>query len=348
MKTVLSAFLILASLLSTTAMALESSGPPACKDDQILIASGDEKSTYTKIVKDIIAFCPMVCEYQQTRGGADNIDLLLKKTVEAGMVPIDVAEYMKRGDERVGKLRSLVSLNGQAMHIIVAANGVAPPKGKSGIFNLGKSPDKNGSIKTLNDLKGRKVAAWSSGVVSARMVDERLKLGLDIVEVENREEGLAAVKDGSVAALIVMGANPMEWIETLDRNIYSLADVDPSDITKLGSPYYQSKMTYKKLGLISGINVITTKNEIFVRDIGGEQGQQLIALRNCIQDNLKEIGDRRGSHASWIDVIQVKDTTWTRYEGKESAKTLQTSEPEPTVKPETATKATRKKATVRS
>lgn len=348
MKTVLYVFLIVSSLLSTTAMALESANPPSCDNDQILIASGDERSTYTRIVKDIIAICPMACEYQKTKGGADNVDLLLKKTVEAGLVPIDVAEYMNRGDELVGKLRSLVSLNGQAMHIIVAANGVTQEKGKSGIFNLGKSSDKNAAIKTLNDLKGRKVATWSSGLYSARMVDERLKLGLDIVEVENREEGLAAVKDGTVAALIAMGAYPMEWVETLDRNVYTLADVDPSDITKLGRPYYQTKMTYKKLGLITGLNVITTRNEIFVRDIGGKQGQQLIALRNCIQDKLKEIVDRRGSHASLNTMEQVKDTTWTRYEGKESAKTFQISEPEPAVKPEPTIKATNKKGSVKS
>ncbi len=305
--------------LSGMADAQDTAAGQACTEDQILLATGTPDTSYSKVAKDIIASCPMICEYQKTTGGYDNTLLLVNNEVDAGLVPIDVAEFMKRSDPGVGKLLSLVSLNWQAMHIIVASNGLVVTKGKTGNLGIGKTQDERTIIKTLRDLKGRKVAAWASGVISARMVDERIKLGLDIVEFENKEEALAAVRDGNVFALIAMGAKPLSWVSTLDRNSFTLANVDPADAQALGQPYFASKLTYQKLGVI-GLNTIAAKNEIFVRNYTGKREQQLVAFRECLRANLADIKERRGAHASWNEVENIDDLAWPRYEAKGSVK----------------------------
>lgn len=293
-----------------------------CEKNEIIFATGDPKGTYSLMFKTIEEMVPdLVCEYTDTTGGFVNVNLLLERKIDAGLVQSDVIDYMKRTDQRVQKkLRSLGALHGNMIHIIMNRNGFKKKK-ETGMGSwIGSS--ETVMVSNLRDLKRLPIAAFGSGFITARVINERLRLEInenDIIEVEKKEEGLELVKNGKVAAMIAMGGIPISWVEKLDRNIFALANVDLADIAALGNPYYASKMNYRTLGVMNA-NAITVRNEIIVWDYAGPTGQRLEELRSFLKNNLEAIKEERGSHPAWQDVDSIEDISWLRYGGPAIAK----------------------------
>ena len=122
--------------------------------------------------------------------------------------------------------------------------------------------------------------------------------------------------NGQVVAFMAMGGKPIDWVEKLDGNVYTLANVDTSDISALGQPYYPVKLTYRNLGVM-GVTSITARNDIVVWDYtSGRNVEKMLRLRKFIKENLEEIKEARGSHPAWQDVEKenLDDVSWQAYQ----------------------------------
>ena len=297
-----------------------------CQPDQLVFGSGTPKGTYGLMTAKLVEVCPMVCETQETQGGYDNITNLVNEKFDAGIVQSDVIEFLNRTEPDIKKkLRSLFAMHGSSVHLFISTKGVSIATKrieKGGMFSKDKEVNETSlsQVEKLADTKGKKIAAWSSAFITMNIVNERLKMDWDIVEVKTRKEGFDLVKSGQVWMFAAGAGKPAEWISEAAPAEFTMLNLDPADITKLGAPYYPVKVTYRNLK-VNGWNTITVRNEVLVRNVTtGPLAQSISGLKQCITQNLDTIKASRDKHPSWSDVEDLSATTWISYVSGSSAK----------------------------
>ena len=289
-------------------------------DEQLSLATGNPKLTYSKMFANMAPFCPMVKEYTETTGGFDNLSLILTNKVNMGIVPEDVLEMAKRTDRNVEKnVRGLVALHYNALHIIVLKEGIAT--GGGGWFNkLGLGKEQRMVIQDLRDLKGKKVACFGSAIVTGEFLNERLQSGIQFVRVASLSEGAKMLQSGEVVALFATAGWPADFVDTLDPKVFTLASLDDAYAKKLGLPFYSLKLNYPKLEAM-GVITVGARNIIAVRNyISATKVKEIMSFRQALVDNLQDIKEANGSHPSWGDVEDIEDFGWLKYDGAPPAK----------------------------
>jgi len=305
MKRLLNLFIVMFVTLFMTyiANAAEDIFVKSCSTNQIIFSTGVKTNTFSQAMQPLFMLVPdMFCERTDSTGGDRNVELLLGMDgdAEAAIVPADVIEYKSRTNPEAKKLRSIISLWGNALHIAVNVNGYTTPK----YGGMGKDVH---YIQEFKDLVGMPVAVFGSPKTSARVIDERLKMHWDIVEVNSLKEGWDKLEKGEVKAFMVMGGWPIQYIQELDPKKFTLINVDPATITTLGSPYYTTKLNYPKIG-VNGFNAITAKNEVMVRNYTTQRWvTKYIAMYHAFKDNLVDLQEMRGAHAAWKLIQDPKD-----------------------------------------
>jgi TRAP-type uncharacterized transport system substrate-binding protein len=303
--------IVLAVLCVFSANAFSADDFQGCTGNQVIIGTGLLTAPYSQMMQIPLRMAPeLICEYRGSTGGTDNVQALVERKIDAGIVQADVLSFMMLTDPMVArKIRSLVALHSNYLHFFVLKNGF---KEDRGTFKL----KKQAVISTMRDLTGRKVAAFGSAFITGRIINERLGLDMRLIEVSSKEAGLAMLNKGEVAAFFAMGGKPISWVDQeVNGTTITLANVDPADIEKLKSPYYAGKLTYKKLGVV-GVNAVAVRNELLVWDFTGQRAQQLQQVRKFFKDNLNDIKDSRGAHPAWQDVeLNTLDrVSWERFQ----------------------------------
>jgi branched-chain amino acid transport system substrate-binding protein len=309
---------ILASILFwTDANAQSKDAAPACPKELISVATGITGGTYSnmfKPIKNLPGANELVCEYQKTGGGYDNVLLLMDRKVDAGIIQSDVFDFLNKTNPDIRKkLRNLFAMHGSSMHIFVLRDGTKTRVTVPGKVYGTNTEESMVRIETLRDLKGRKVAAFSSAVVTGTIISQTLNLNLEIVET-SKNEGLEKLKKGEVFAFLAMGGKPIEWMSEVDEKVITLANVETSDIQALGAPYYNTKLQYKKFNAI-GTNAITARNDLVVWDYAGKKAGMLLKLRDLVRDNLADIKEDMDAHPCWQEVTEENflEVFWQKY-----------------------------------
>ncbi len=302
---------------ATLALAATLALPAAAQDTQALrIATGKTDATNSQMFQAIKAACPAnLQEITDTSGGADNIGLLQANKVDAGIAQVDVAEFLQKTDPNIGKLRSLVALNPNYLHIIASTRGVMVDPGKpAAIMGFGGTPARYAQVSNINDLKGQTVVAHGSAQLTIRIISQKLGLNLSVVDDDTKDrQGLQSVKNGQAAAFVAMGGRPVGWIEQLNGADYVLVPMQKEAVGMLGSPYSAQQLTYKNLSAF-GFYTAAVKNELFVRNFQGGKAKLLADLRECYKNNLIDIKETTGTHAAWQEVDDLDATAWPRFE----------------------------------
>jgi TRAP-type uncharacterized transport system substrate-binding protein len=286
----------------------------ACPADEgvLTVATGNPASTYSMMVKSL-GCCP-VKEFTDTTGGFDNVNLLMTRKVNMGFVPEDVLEMARRTDPNVFKnIRTLVGMHFNPLHIIVLKDGAS--KGKGGwLSKLGIGKEERSVIQDLRDLKGKKIACFGSAIVTGEFLNERLQAGLELIRVKTPAEGTNLLKNGEVVAVFATAGWPIEWVNNLDPNVFTLASLDDGLVKKMGEPYKVVKLNYQALNAM-GVTTAAPRNVIAVWNYASpSKVDQLTKFRQCIIDNLLEIKETDGSHPAWNEV-DTEDFSWPKYEG---------------------------------
>ena len=208
MKKIILMVLAVLCAFSANAFSADDKDFQGCTGNQVIIGTGLPTAPYSQMMQVPLRMAPeLICEYRGSTGGTDNIQALVERKIDAGIVQADVLTFMMMTEPMVAKkIRSLVALHSNYLHFFVLKNGF---KEDRGTFKL----KKQAVIRNLRDLEGRKVAAFGSAYITGRIINERLGLNMQLVEVSTKEDGLAKLNKGEVAAFFAMGGKPIPWVD---------------------------------------------------------------------------------------------------------------------------------------
>jgi TRAP-type uncharacterized transport system substrate-binding protein len=317
MKKIILMVLTLLCTFTANALSADDKDFQGCTGNQVIIGTGLPTAPYSQMMQIPFAMAPgLICEYRGSTGGADNIQAMVERKIDAGIVQADVLSFMMNKEPMAAKkIRSLIALHSNYLHLFVLKNGY---KEDRGTFKLKKQT----VISNVRDLSGRKVAAFGSAPITADNINKKLRLNMKIIDVSSKEEGFAMLKKGEVAAFFALGGKPIPWVDKEVDGGITLAAVDAADVQKLGSPYSIGQLTYKKLGVLAK-STVAVRNELLVWDFSGQRAQQLLQVRAFFKDNLNDIKDSRGAHPAWQDVERntLDEVSWERFQPAGSSST---------------------------
>lgn len=285
----------------------------ACGNDRLAFATGTPAGTYGKLGPTIEEYCKMVCETDETEGGLQNLRGVTTKKFDMGITQVDTIVFLSSTDPDIEKnVRSVASLHYSYLHMLTLRSGfsVAGTKKEKtwgGLSEKDVATSNTVVVKSVQDLRGKTIAAWGSALVTATVMNQRLRLNMNIVEAKTRPEGLEMVKKGQAYAFFGMGGKPVGWVADnveAPGSIFTLVSLDANDLMALSKPYEADKLSYDNMGAY-GVPTIKIRNEVVIRNItGGPLVTKIEAFKGCLAENLSEIKNARGTDPAWNDVSE--------------------------------------------
>ncbi len=171
---------------------------------------------------------------QSTGASVANVNMLKDGSVDIAFIQNDIAYYAAEGkemfkDNKVESLRGLAALYPETIQFVT-------------------TQDKG--IKSIADLKGKKVAVGASGSgaeANARQILNAYGITYDDIDVQYLSfgEAASALKDGNVDAGVVVAGFPTAAIQDLAANKSAqIVKIDPQVVEKLKAEYpYYTAMT---------------------------------------------------------------------------------------------------------
>jgi len=289
--------------ISTSAMA----------QTQLKVATGGPTGTYHRMFVEFQGMCKdQIMQIEvPSKGSVDNMDKLLGNEVNAAIVQTDVLFYRARNED-LGSIKTLFSMYPEEVHVITSA--VSPIK-TSGALGLGIIGSKPLQFNTVNDLAGQSVAAWGGSIVTAQVIRLQSEVAFTVVEVADFKAAKAALDAGKVAAIVMVGGQPMADVQTL-TNAYKLLAFPEATMGKLKSVYVSAKLNYSGMGQGgSGVQSIATESLFVTRAYKtAKYVESLAALRGCFQASLPEMQETTGFHKKWSAVKAENTGKWSFYE----------------------------------
>ena len=210
-----------------------SSGGSASAGKQFLnIATGGTAGTYYPLggaIAELLnkSIPGMNASAQSTGAAVANVNMLKDGSVDIAFVQNDIAYYAANGlemfkDKKVDSLRGLCALYPETIQFVTTADS---------------------GIKSIADLKGKKVAVGASGSGSeanARQILEAVGITYDDINVQYLSFGEAAdaLKDGNVDVGVVVAGFPTAAIQDLGASKSAvIVEIDEATQAKLKDKY---------------------------------------------------------------------------------------------------------------
>ena len=207
---------------------------------------------------------------QSTGASVANVNMLKDGSVDIAFIQNDIAYYAANGkemfkDNKVENIRGIAALYPETVQFVTTAD-----KG----------------IKSIADLKGKKVAVGASGSgaeANARQILGAYGLTYDDIDVQYLSFGEAAdaLKDGNVDVGVVVAGFPTAAIQDLAANkSAALVNIDAEHADKLMKQYpYFTKITVPKgtyPGQEEDVNTVAVKCVIVTTDkLSDDLGEQI-------------------------------------------------------------------------
>lgn len=297
------------SKLAIIAAAIAVSGA-AMAQTQLKVSTGGNTGTYSRMFKEFQNVCKdQIMQIEMpSKGSIENMDRILGNEVNAAIVQTDVLFYRARNED-LGNIKTLFALHPEEVHVI--APSVSPIK-TGGVAGIGA---KSVQFNTVSDLAGRAVAAWGGSVVTAQVIRLQSEVNFTVAEVADFKTAKAALDKGEVAAIIMVGGQPMADVQTL-TNAYKLLPFNEAMIGKLKSVYVPAKLNYSGMGQGgSGVQTIATEALYVTRAYKTPKYvESLAALRGCFKANVNELAETTGTHKKWAAVNPDNTGKWSYYE----------------------------------
>jgi TRAP-type uncharacterized transport system substrate-binding protein len=280
---------------------------------EFVVATGDSKggSTYSKMFNELNKACSKSIQMteQQSTGSIANLDMLIGNKVNAAMVQADMLFFNKSTDEaKVANIKTLVTLYPEELHFVARGD----VKKEGGFMGIGANKV---VFNTINDLASRPVGAVGGSVLSGRVVSSQSGLNFQVVEYPNNDALKAALLDGKIDAILVVGGAPHSLISSLDQR-YKLLSVPIDMQKKLSGVYSPTKLSYSNLNQ-AGVTSVATQSLLVARTYKSPAMiTQMSKLRSCFKDEAGNIADKIGTHAKW-QLVDVNDQgKWAYYDLK--------------------------------
>ena len=208
---------------------------------------------------------------QSTGASVANVNMLKDGSVDIAFIQNDIAYYAANGkemfkDNKVESIRGIAALYPETVQFVTTAD-----KG----------------IKSIADLKGKKVAVGASGSgaeANARQILGAYGLTYDDIDAQYLSFGEAAdaLKDGNVDVGVVVAGFPTAAIQDLAANkSAALVNIDAEHADKLMKQYpYFTKITVPKgtyPGQEEDVNTVAVKCVIVTTDkLSDDLGEQIV------------------------------------------------------------------------
>ena len=282
----------------------------AIAQTQLKVATGGPAGTYHKMFAEFQQSCKdQIMQIEvPSKGSVDNMDKLLGNEVNAAIVQTDVLFYRARNED-LGTVKTLFSLFPEEVHVITAS---VSPIMEGGTLGLGKKP---AQFNTVNDLAGRSVAAWGGSIVTAQVIRLQSEINFQVVEVADFKSAKAALDAGQVAAIVMVGGQPMDDVKSL-TNTYKLLSFPEATMGKLKSVYVPAKLNYSGMGQGgSGVQTIATDSLYVTYSYKTpKMVESLASLRDCFVKNVPVLQETTGTHKKWKAVNTDNHGKWSYYE----------------------------------
>jgi TRAP-type uncharacterized transport system substrate-binding protein len=281
----------------------------AIAQTQLKVATGGSTGTYSRMFKEFQGVCKdeiMQIEVP-SKGSVDNMDKLLGNEVNGAIVQTDVLFYRARNEDLSG-VKTLFSLYPEEVHIITAS--VSPIK-VGGTMGFGAKPLQ---LNSVNDLSGQRIAAWGGSIVTAQVIRLQSEINFQVAEVADFKSAKAALEAGEVAAIIMVGGQPMTDVQSLN-NAFKFLAFPEATMGKLKSVYVPAKLNYSGMGQGgSGVQTIATESLYVTRSYKTDKYVTALgALRTCFKNSLPELQETTGMHKKWSSVKSDNTGKWAFY-----------------------------------
>lgn len=286
--------------------------PGADTAGTLRIATGKHGKGYSKLFADIRSVCgaQVPLSEVETEGGLQNLTTLAANQADLGFVQLDTLQSLKDSDESIAALQAVLSVNMNLLHIVARADGFTTvgPKRLGGLMAGEATTTVLGKF---TDMKGLPIAVVGSARSLGRELDRRYAMGLQFVDVETDEQGLAKLKANQVAAMLSTSGWPSGPILKLKRDAgLTLLPFDAA----VQPPYQLVRKNYENLntfnhGFLAAPNLLVTRPF----NATGSYGKAVAALQACIQKNLPKLQDGAFEPA-WREAKSTNETYgWSRY-----------------------------------
>lgn len=300
----LSTLSVVAMLLAGTAMAA----------DPIKVSTGDAKGTYSNMFKSIQSACGDKIPLQEVNSGGsdDNINNMIEKRADAGLVQTDTLQLVSHDDPRASesRIRVLVPMHPEEVHV-VALKTLSTTEGGWNIAgkNFGGSKKE---LNSLADLNGVKIGAWGGSYTTARAIAFFGGVQYQVERYENASAALAALNKGEIGAIMAVGGQPLAFVSGLGQN-YKLLKIDGGLAQKVKA-YTPTLVNYKNMSA-SGVETVAARAVLVVKNYDDpEHKAEFAALKQCIEQNLSKFKSGTGHHPKWDDVDLSQPVSWANYD----------------------------------
>ncbi len=286
----------------------------AAQAQQLKVATGGAKGTYSQMFKEINGVCQnaLVLSEQNTSGSVENVDLLVGNKINAAIVQTDVLKYRAQNEQQIASnVKTLIALHPEEVHIVTRADGR-----REGGWGLGgiKFGGTQVVLRDFQDLKGRSVAAVGGSIITAKVLAGNSGVPFDVIETyPNNDAALKALQESKIDAVVMVMGAPATAIQALDQN-YKLLPVSGAPAEKLSSIYNTTKLTYNNLSDSSGVPALSVQALFVTRDYKTPaMVEGLHALRDCVTSKLDELKETVGTHPKWQQVDANSTGKWVMY-----------------------------------
>lgn len=286
---------------------------------QFTVGTGSDGGTYSRQFKEMREACGKELamsdwhgpDNKPSNGAQRNIELLVdENAVNGAFVQADIL-YQKAKNQDLGDIKTLLVLNPETLHFIVKSDFAVKQGGTMG-FGGTVIP-----IRDLNQIGGMTVVTSGGGIGSAKQVRLDSEIPYQITEADNAKAAIAALDEGKAQVALVVGGFPMDYLKTLPKNGYRVLNINDTTYAKIKGAYRQTKTAYSNMADGGVASSVTVQSLFVVREYkSAKMVQALSALKTCVLNNLDEIKEKTGNHASWrqVKLEQQSQSVWPLYQ----------------------------------
>lgn len=274
------------------------------------VATGAPDGTYSRMLREVKHVCSSDIALNEvgSSGSVENVTNLVGNQVNAAFVQADVL-WLRSRTEDLGNVKTLVSLHKEAVHVVTRAQSGLKTGG-----TLGTSIGAKDVVFTdVTSLAGYRVGAAGGSFVTAQVIRLQSDIAFTVQQFDKNDNALAALKAGTVQAVILVGGAPLGSVEKLGAE-YRLLPFPAETVEKLSKVYHPTRLTYSKLNA-AGVTSVATDALFVTREYRTERMiRGLAALRGCIQANIDDLKETTGTHPAWQAVDPANRGKWAYYE----------------------------------